>query len=184
MARGLAVAGLALALVAGIDATAALARTVAVPWFAQKSASDCGRAVLASLAARRGGSAEAHYRRLPEPPDRLRGYSIRDMQRFGARVGVGLSVSAPAGLVIAGECSARPAVSAHMRRLASVVNGGQPVVVPVSSSFGAGHYLILIGAAGGSFTALDPASPGQRQLGATELASRMCGYGYVALVVK
>jgi hypothetical protein len=182
-ARGVALAAI-VACGATAGAGAAFARTVAVPWFAQKSASDCGRAVLASLAARRGGSAEAAYRKLPEPPDRVRGYSIRDMQRFGSRVGVSLSVSAPAGLVIAGECSPRPAVSAHFKRLAGVVAGGRPVVVPVSQGLGAGHYLVLVGADGGNFTALDPASPGLRQIGSAALASRMCGYGYIALIAN
>jgi hypothetical protein len=181
--RALAVA-VAVAGIAAMGANAALARTVAVPWFGQKTTSDCGRAVLASLAARRGGSAEAAYRKLPAPPDRVRGYSIRDMQRFGSRVGVSLSLSAPAGLVIAGECSQRPAVSAHFKRLAGVVAGGRPVVVPVSQGLGAGHYLVLVGADGGNFTALDPASPGLRQIGSATLAARMCGYGYIALIAN
>jgi hypothetical protein len=174
-------AAFGVALVVWFD-TGALARTISVPWIAQKTASDCGRAVLASLAARHGGSAEAHYRKLPEPPDRARGYSIREMQRFGSRVGVALEISAPAGLVIAGECSPRAPVQAHMKRLSEIVGKGRPVVVPISQAFGPGHYLVLVGAADGNFTALDPASPNLRQLNATDLAARMCAYGYVALI--
>jgi hypothetical protein len=55
------------------------------------------------------------------------------------------------------------------------------VVVPVTVGFGAGHYLILVGAQGDSFTAHDPGSPGLKQLKTSELAARMCDYGYVAL---
>jgi ABC-type bacteriocin/lantibiotic exporter with double-glycine peptidase domain len=173
----------ALAAAIGLLAAAALPALarVSVPWIGQKNSADCGRAVLASLAARRGGSPEAIYRRIPDPADTTRGYSITEMRRVGSRVGVGLSVVAPAGVVIAGNCQASPAVDAHFARLARTVNGGRPVVVPVSSGFGMGHYLILTEASGGSFTALDPASPGQRSLSAAELRSRMCGYGYVAL---
>jgi hypothetical protein len=163
---------------------AARARTISVPWIAQKTASDCGRAVLASLAARRGGSPESYYRRLPDPPDPVRGYSISEMRRFGARVGVALSVSAPSGVVIAGDCTARPTVAAHFRRLAHAVASGRPVVVPVASGFGAGHYLVLVGAGGGAFTVMDPSSSGLREMGMDRLAALMCGFGYVALVSR
>jgi hypothetical protein len=173
--------GAAALLVVGTNRAAA-ARAVRVPWMAQKSASDCGRAVLASLAARRGGSPETYYRRLPEPPDPVRGYSITEMRRFGARVGVSLSVSAPAGVVIAGDCTTRPAVAAHFRRLAQVVARGRPVVVPVAAGFGQGHYLILVGTSGGAFTVMDPSSAGLREMSAERLAGLMCGFGYVALV--
>ena len=142
---------------------------ITIPWIGQKSAADCGRAVLAALAARRGGNAEAAYAKLPDPPDPVNGYSISDMRRFGARVGVGLSLRAPGGIVIAGDCAPRPAVAAHMASLARTVAGGRPVVVPVSSGFASGHYLILVSAGGGSFTAHDPASPGLREIGAEQL---------------
>ncbi|MBX6426717.1 MAG: hypothetical protein IRZ09_12440 [Variibacter sp.] len=178
-------AGLLVAAVvlAGAGATA-FARTRPVPWIAQKTASDCGRAVLASLAARRGGDVQAIYRRLPDPPDPLRGYSINDMRRFGARVGVSLSVLAPGGVVIAGDCTPRPAVAAHLRRLAGHVSSGRPVVVPVASGFGAGHYLILVGANAGAFTAMDPARPGLSEIAADRLAALMCDFGYLALVSR
>jgi hypothetical protein len=175
--------GVLLTAVTGIDAAPALARDINVPWYGQKNSSDCGRAVLASLAARRGGSAEAAYRRLPEPTD-PRGYSISDMRRNGGRVGVGLSVSAPGGVTIAGNCAGGPAVAAHMTRLSRAVAGGRPVVVPVSSGFGSGHYLVLVGATGDGFTALDPASPGLRSMSRDQLASSMCGYGYMALIAN
>jgi ABC-type bacteriocin/lantibiotic exporter with double-glycine peptidase domain len=165
------------------DAGAALAATINVPWFRQKTSNDCGRAALASLAARKGGSAERHYARLPAPSS-PRGYSLSDMRRLGARVGVNLSLTAPAGIVIAGECSSRPPVTAHFKRLAAIVSGGTPVVVPVSVWFGAGHYYVLVGADRSGFTALDPASPGLKKFSAAELARSMCDYGYVALVAR
>lgn len=168
---------------ASFGATSVSARTINVPWYGQKNSSDCGRAVLASLAARRGGSAEAAYRRLPEPTD-PRGYSISDMRRYGSRVGVGLSVSGPGGVVIAGNCGVSPAVAAHLTRLSRAVAGGRPVVVPVSSGFGGGHYLVLVGTSGDGFTALDPASPGLRSMSRDQLASSMCGYGYLALIAS
>jgi ABC-type bacteriocin/lantibiotic exporter with double-glycine peptidase domain len=161
----------------------ALAATINVPFFRQKTSNDCGRAALASLAARKGGSAERHYALLPAPSSAA-GYSISDMRRLGPRVGVSLSVTAPAGIVIAGECSPRPPVTAHMKRLAAIVSGGTPVVVPVSVWFGSGHYYVLVGADGGGFTALDPASPGLKRFSTSELAGKMCDYGYVALVAR
>ena len=181
MARGIAASIVAaLGLIAGALLPAAAA-TIALPFIQQKEATECGRAALASLAARRGGNVEQHYSRLPAPPDRLRGYSVAEMRRFGAQVGVTLVVEAPKGLVIAGECSPRPPVTAHFKRLAQLVAAGSPVVVPVTVRFGAGHYLILVGAQGDSFTVHDPGSPGLKQLTAAELAARMCDYGYVAL---
>jgi hypothetical protein len=172
-------AAIGLALIAAPSAGTA---RVAVPWIGQKNSADCGRAVLASLAARRGGSPETHYRRIPDPADTARGYSINELRRVGARVGVGLSLRAPAGVVIAGNCAATPAVDRHFASLARTVNGGRPVVVPVARGFGMGHYLILTGASGDSFTALDPASPGQRSISASQLRASMCDYGYIALV--
>jgi ABC-type bacteriocin/lantibiotic exporter with double-glycine peptidase domain len=165
-----------------LGVTTALA-AMAVPWIAQKSASDCGRAVLASLAARRHGNAEAIYRRIPDPADRERGYSIPEMRRLGARVGVGLSIMAPAGVVIAGDCTARPAVAAHLARVARRVAAGGPVVVPVGGYFG-GHYLILVGVSGDRFAALDPASPGLKSISSGQLSGQMCGFGYVALAAR
>jgi hypothetical protein len=162
----------------------ALGATVALPWIQQKTPTECGRAALASLAARGGGDVEAMYRRLPSPPDKVHGYSVAQMQRFGARVGVHLAVEAPAGLVIAGECSPRPPVTAHFRRLASLVAGGTPVVVPISTPYGSGHYLVLTGTEPDGFTALDPGSPGTRRIATAQLAALMCEFGYVALVSR
>jgi hypothetical protein len=173
-----------LALFVAADVSAALDRTISLPWIRQKTESECGRAVLASLAARRGGDIEALYRRLPDPPDPLRGYSILDMQRFGARVGVNLTILAPMGIVIAGECSPRPAVTAHFSRLAGLVSAGSPVVVPVASGVGAGHYLVLVSTQSDGFILLEPASPGLKQIGTSELGAAMCGFGYVALVSR
>jgi hypothetical protein len=157
---------------------------ISVPWIEQKTATECGRAVLASLAARRGGDIEALYQRLPAPPDQARGYSVPEMRRFGSLVGVNLSVQAPAGIVIAGECSPRPAVTAHFSRLADLVSSGSPVVVPVASGAGAGHYLVLVGAERDGFTVLDPASPGLRWVATSDLAAYTCDFGYVALVSR
>jgi len=163
------------------DIGAALARNISIPWIGQKTSSECGRAALASLAARRGGNIEQLYARLPAPAS-AKGYSVADMRRLGPRVGVSLSVTAPAGIVIAGECSARPAVAAHMKRLASLVSGGTPVVVPVSTWFGAGHYYVLVGADASGFTVLDPGSPGLKTFSTAALTKSMCDFGYVALV--
>jgi ABC-type bacteriocin/lantibiotic exporter with double-glycine peptidase domain len=174
---------LLLGLLAIAASSAAFAATINVPWIRQKAYNECGRAALASLAARKGGSAERHYARLPKPSS-PRGYSVSDMRRYGPRVGVSLSVTAPAGIVIAGECSPRPPVTAHMRRLAAIVSGGTPVVVPVSVWFGAGHYYVLVGADRNGFTALDPASPGLKRFSSSELAKSMCDYGYLALVAR
>lgn len=175
----LALMGAALVFEAGGASVPALAR-VAVPWIGQKAATDCGRAVLASLAARRGGDPEEYYSRIPEPEDMARGYSILEMQRHGARLGVSLALRAPSGVVITGQCSPTQAVSDYFRRLSGSVAAGRPVIVPVTTA-SSGHYLVLVDVSGDSFSVLDPATPGLRSMGAAELASAMCGFGYVAL---
>jgi hypothetical protein len=154
-----------------------------IPWFGQKTTSDCGRAVLTSLAARRGGNPEQIYNRIPAPADQSRGYSVPELRRAGARVGVSLTVRAPSGVVIAGECKPTPAISAYFGRLARSVASGHPVVIPVTSG-AAGHYLLLAAASGTSFSVLDPASPGVRTMDTSALASAMCGFGYVALEAR
>jgi hypothetical protein len=75
----------------------AFARQIALPWIKQKTETECGRAVLASVAARHGGVPETFYRQLPAPPDRRRGYSILQLQKFGAKIGVDLSLIQPEG---------------------------------------------------------------------------------------
>jgi ABC-type bacteriocin/lantibiotic exporter with double-glycine peptidase domain len=155
---------------------------VSVPWIAQRSATDCGRAVLASLLAwRHGGSPAAQYDRIPDPADRSRGYSIAEMRRLGGRFGVSLGVIAPRTVVIAGQCTSNPAIAAYFANLAQIA-ARHPVVVPVSS-FAVGHYLVLTGAGGGAFTVLDPAS-GMRTMSAAALQASMCGFGYVALEAR
>ena len=154
----------------------------AVPWIGQKTASDCGRAVLASLAARRGRNAEAVYRSIRDPADVMRGYSLTEMRRLAAQLGIGLSPRAPAGVVNTGDCTPRPAVAAHLARLARAVAAGRLYVVPVS--FGLGHYVILVGAGTDQFMYRDPAAPGTHSMSTAELASRMCAFGYLALEVR
>jgi hypothetical protein len=90
---------------------------VALPWIKQKTATECGRAVLASVAARHGGDVETFYSRLPAPPDRRRGYSILQLQKFGARIGVNLSLIEPEGITIAGECSERLSLASYFSKL-------------------------------------------------------------------
>ena len=163
---------------------AARAAEISLPWIAQKTGAECGRAVLASLAARKGGDPEAFYSRLPAPPDPVHGYSIPEMQRFGMQIGVDLTLRAPATVVIAGECLPAPAVAVYFKKLAGLVRAGQPVVVQVESGPDAGHYLVLIGVDGGGFTVLDPASPDRRRISDPQLAAAMCKFGYVALASR
>lgn len=161
----------------------AVAGTIAVPWFGQKTRDDCGRAVLASLAARNGGDPRAQYDRLPVPSSR-RGYSVADMERLAGRVAVGLTITSPEGIVVAGMCAPAPHVAAHLRRIARLVDGGTPVVVPVARGGGVGHYLILVGTRADGFAVHDPAVRGVRSMSTAALTAAMCDYGYVALVVR
>ena len=46
-----------------------LAGEIVLPWIKQKTATECGRAVLASVAARHGGDVAMFYRQLPAPSD-------------------------------------------------------------------------------------------------------------------
>jgi ABC-type bacteriocin/lantibiotic exporter with double-glycine peptidase domain len=162
---------------------AAAADQIALPWIKQKTETECGRAVLASVAARHGGEAETFYRQLPAPPDRRRGYSILQLQKFGAKIGVDLSLIQPEGITIAGECSERPALKAYFSRLEKLIDAGHAVIVPIGNAASRGHYLVLVGVKDGNFTALDPSTPERKKISATELRSMMCGFGYVALAI-
>lgn len=159
--------------------TAAYA-TIRLTWIAQKTSTDCGRAVLAMLAARRHGNPEKEYQRIPPPADRV-GYSISEMKKIGGSVGVRLKELRPSGIVIEGICPPNPKVLAYFADLAGKVRAGHPVVVPVTVSPSAGHYLILTGAAGDTFTAVDPAAPGPRTFTAAQLRVRMCDFNLIAL---
>lgn len=162
----------------------ASAGEIALPWIKQKTATECGRAVLASVAARHGGDVEEYYRELPAPPDRLRGYSILDVKKFGANVGVNLSVLQPDGITIAGECSERPAVTAYFSKLTDMVGAGRPIIVATGDSSSRGHYLVLVGARAGKFITLDPSTPGPTAISLRALRLMMCGFGYAALAVQ
>ena len=161
-----------------------LAQPISLPWVAQKTRSDCGRAVLASVAALKGQAPAAAYAKLPSPPDQMRGYSVAEMQRFAPLVGVQLSLRAPQGLVIAGECSSRPAIDRHVDELAQMVRAGIPVIVPVESGRSRGHYLVLTHADARTFSFHDPARLGPQTVARAQLAGRMCPFGYIALVVE
>ena len=163
---------------------AAGADQIAVPWIKQKTETECGRAVLASVAARNGGSAERFYRELPTPPDRRRDYSILQLQKFGAKIGIDLSLIQPEGITIAGECSERPALKTYFSRLEHLVDAGHAVIVPTGDAASRGHYLVLVGVTDGNFTALDPSTPERKKISFGELRSMMCGFGYLALAVQ
>lgn len=165
------------------SAHAAFADQIALPWIKQKTETECGRAVLASIAARHGGDVEKIYQELPTPPDPRRGYSIIQLQKFGAKVGVKLLLIQPEGIAIAGECSERPALASYFSRLEDLIGKGHPVIVPTGDAAKCGHYLVLIDVNDGNFTALDPSTPQRQRISARELRSMMCGFGYVALAV-
>lgn len=179
--RGAFFAFVILATLIALSATG-VAGEIALPWIRQKTETECGRAVLASVAARHGGDVEAIYRRLPAPPDRKRGYSILEMQKFAVEIGVNLLLIQPEGIVISGLCSERPAVAAYIPKLAKTVADGHPVIIPVGDAASRGHYLVLLGVAGDNFTALDPSTPQRKTVSASELRAMMCGFGYAALV--
>jgi ABC-type bacteriocin/lantibiotic exporter with double-glycine peptidase domain len=155
---------------------------IALPWIKQKTEIECGRAVLASVAARRGGNVEKIYQQLPAPSDRGRGYSILQLQKFGAKIGVNLSLRQPE-IAIAGECSQRPGLTTYFSQLENLVEAGHPVIVPIGDAAKRGHYLVLVGITDGNFTALDPSTPQPKKISPHELQSMMCGFGYVVLEV-
>jgi len=160
-----------------------LAGEIALPWIKQKTATECGRAVLASVAARHGGNVAMFYRQLPAPPDPRRGYSILELQKFAATVGVNLSLMQPQ-VAIAGECSERPGLAGYFSQLETLVDAGHPVIIPTGDAARSGHYLVLVGVKDGSFTALDPSTPDPKTISSRELRAMMCGFGYVALAVS
>ena len=149
---------------------------VALPRIKQKTAAECGRALLASVAARHGGDVETFYTRLPAPPDRRRGYSILQLQKFGARIGVNLSLIEPEGVTIAGECSERQSLASYFSKLENLVAAGRPVIVPIGDASSRGHYLVLVGVKDGNFIALDPSTPERKEISARKLQSMMCGF--------
>lgn len=156
---------------------------IVLPWIKQKTATECGRAVLASIAARHGGDVEKYYRELPVPPDRLRGYSILDVKKFGANVGVKLSVLQPdhnyRGRVLrtaGGDCL--------FLQTDGYSRAGHPVIVATGDSSSRGHYLVLVGARADKFIALDPSTPERTTMSLRSLRLMMCGFGYVALAVQ
>jgi ABC-type bacteriocin/lantibiotic exporter with double-glycine peptidase domain len=156
---------------------------ITLPWIKQKTATECGRAVLASVAARHGGDVAMFYRQLPAPSDPRRGYSILQLQKFGAKIGVNLSLLQPE-VAIAGECSERPGLATYFSRLENLIDAGHPIIVPTGDAAKRGHYLVLMGVTGGAFTALDPSMPEPKTINARQLRSMMCGFGYVALAVE
>jgi len=178
-----AIRALLLVAVALLSGRVTYADQVALPWIKQKTQTECGRAVLASIAARHGGDVETFYSRLPAPPDRRRGYSILQLQKFGARIGINLSLIQPEGITIAGECSERPWLASYFAKLENLVEAGHPVIVPIGDAANRGHYLVLVGVKDDNFTALDPSMPEGRKINSRELRSMMCGFGYVALAV-
>lgn len=154
------------------------------PWIQQKSDSDCGRAVLASLVASKDGDVEAAYRRIAAPADPVKGYSIAEMVSLPPALGIKLTLRAPPGVTKAGDCVLTPAKRAYLEKLGRDAQAGKRAVLPVSVTVAGGHYVLLVGAIGDAFQILDPASPGIKSIGIAELGQLMCGSGYMALEVN
>ncbi|HZT27199.1 MAG TPA: hypothetical protein VFA57_15985 [Pseudolabrys sp.] len=154
---------------------------IRLPWIAQKTVTDCGRAVLAALAARDGRDVDLIYRRIPDPSDRRRGYSIAEMQEDAEHLGVKLLLAAPE--LLKGDCGKREIISAYYKQLSEVVDDGHPVVIPVVSGPSIGHYVILVSTTSAGFRVHDPASRGLRTVTTADLEEKMCRFGFVALIV-
>lgn len=159
------------------------ATEIVLPWIKQKTDTECGRAALASVAARRSGDVNLFYSALPSPLDRKKGYSLLEMQRYSSRVGVSLSILTPPGITFAGDCAARTDLDSYFQKLAQLIGAGHPIVVPTGRTTSAGHYLVLVDANEKSFRVLDPSRPGLKPISFDAMKSMMCGFGYVALAV-
>lgn len=157
---------------------------VSLPWVLQKTPTDCGRAVLASLASRNGGNIEDIYRRIPDPLDAARGYSVSEIMGLSRTHGMSMSLLAPKGAWTAGRCTKSIELNAYLSRISQKVAAGLPVIVPIANDQTAGHYLILVGFEDGRFTVHDPAKPELRQIVSDELADLMCHFAYLGLEVR
>lgn len=155
------------------------------PVVRQKNGAECGRAVIASLVARKGGDPEEIYRHVAAPKAGD-GYSIVELQMEAKRFGIQLTRHVPAGVVIGTECRITDAVLSHLKHLTVLVNTGKPVVVPVYIDKVGGHFVILsrFDVERNVFTLVDPMYDKPRRWTAGELAIRMCKFGFLALEAR
>ncbi|MBZ0139267.1 MAG: hypothetical protein K8H87_05750 [Pseudorhodoplanes sp.] len=155
-----------------------------MPRLSQKAANDCGRTILASLAARKSGGAEAIYAKLPKPP--VAGYSLPQLAEEAAKLGLRLSPLIPASPLEGCDQNVKnsPAVRAHLRTIADSVNAGSPVIVIKRPARIAAHYVVVVGADDRGFSIYDPLEESLVRSSSAELAENICAIAYLALKVQ
>jgi ABC-type bacteriocin/lantibiotic exporter with double-glycine peptidase domain len=156
---------------------------ISLPWLKQKTASDCGRAVLASLATRDGDAGQT-YQKIPEPKHRD-GYSLEELVVHAKSLNLKLSPIMPS-TILAG-CSAQTrnsrAVKAHFAKVSETLRNGRPVLILRRTETQFGHYVILTGTREDRFVVHDPAEDGPTEISFPSLADQTCASGYLALRV-
>ncbi len=177
------------AVMAALSGHAALAATGSrFTWIGQKTATDCGRAILASvIAGLHSVDAESAYRSIRPGPSRPDiGFSVDELIARAAslhpeHLRVEMTLVAPQGVTILGSRKKCSPHSEYYKNLAAVAEAGHPIIVRRSGA-GPAHYLLIVGHAGGEFSLQDPSRRGIEKMSVTRLNALMCASDYLALV--
>jgi len=166
-----------------VEAHAGNAALIDLPWIAQKSSTECGRAVLASLGARYRQDVERAYQHLKEVKPGHLGYNMDELEAEGQKLGLHLKDTPPTQSNPKALCSINPRTEQYFNNLANHISSGRPVVIVISLASGAAHYVILTGFQSDYFIVHDPLSPDRTFINRADLAIAMCRSGYRAWVV-
>lgn len=159
-------------------------KIISLPWMQQKTDADCGRAVLASVAARKGGNPEKMYRKISFAPELdASGYSVDRMEIVSKSVNVRLKRHMVAPWKSESGCNVTSTVTKHFEEIRRIISSGRPVIVPVIRD-SAPHYVALIGFNSEVFYTHDPAFEGQHPVPVDKLRDEMCHFAFLALEVR
>lgn len=158
-------------------------KSIDLPWIAQRTPYECGRAILASLG--------AHYRRdarqtydyiLPMKPDGS-AFSASHLVEEARELGLWFEPVQFRIFDSSQHCTQTQPVSRHFDGMVSSVRNGKPVVVIVTPN-GSPHFVILTGYLDQKFEIHDPQNAEKSYIGRDELAAQMCTMGFQTWAVS
>lgn len=156
-----------------------------LPWIAQKTPNECGRAVLASLSARHRRDVEDTYAYLPEVAESAPGYTDGQIKKLAPALGLRLHDYLQQTSIAERKsiCEQSSGFEKHFDAFATQIRAGRPVLIVVVEG-NSPHYVILSGYRADRFAVHDPLTNKPRLIDRNEIAQALCKSAYRAWFVE
>jgi ABC-type bacteriocin/lantibiotic exporter with double-glycine peptidase domain len=173
--------------VCSADASAKARNSVQIdlPWIAQKTPNECGRAALASLSARHRRDVEETYAYLPEVAENAPGYTDGLIKKLAPTLGLKLHDYLQQTSIADRKsiCEQSSGFEKYLDTFVAQIRAGRPILI-VAVESNSPHYVVLSGYRGDEFEVLDPLTRETRLIGRTKIAQTLCKTAYRAWFVE